>query len=89
MAPEEVLLTPKHKISVPKALCCGLVQVTAFSAIKANGETGTLPLGVNFQIGSNATRTTSGASAYSGVSPQVCIWDSSQELSCNAAGQLT
>lgn len=49
----------------------GPVQVTAFGAIKANGETGTLPLGVNFQIGSNATTTKLGASAYTGEYSQV------------------
>lgn len=54
-----------------EVICCGLVQVTAFGAVKANGETGTLPLGVNFQVGSDATTATSGASAYTGGSSQV------------------
>ena len=37
------------------------VQVTAYSVITANGETGTIPTGVNFQIG--------GGSPQSGPAP--------------------
>ena len=34
-----------------KSLC---VQVTAYSVITADGQTGTLPTGVNFEIGSGS-----------------------------------
>ena len=34
----------------------GCVQVTAYSVIKSNGQTGTLPTGVNFQIGSGSNQ---------------------------------
>lgn len=49
------------------------MQVTAFDVITKNGQTGTLPIGVNFQIGSDSTasKTTSGSSAYSGAPSQV------------------
>ena len=48
------------------------MQVTAYSVIGENGQTGTLPTGVNFQVGSSSYGTTTdGKSAYMGASSQV------------------
>ena len=47
------------------------VQVTAYHVIGENGQTGTLPTGVNFQMGSSSYGTTTdGKSAYMGASSQ-------------------
>ena len=54
------------------------VQVTAYSVIKSNGQTGTLPTGVNFQIGSGSNQSLpSFASGSSAVSPLVVQHDHS------------
>ena len=47
------------------------MQVTAYSVIGENGQTGILPTGVNFQVGSSSYGTTTdGKSAYMGGSSQ-------------------
>ena len=58
------------------------MQVTAYSVISETGQTGTLPTGVNFQVGSSIYGTTTdGKNAYMGASSQVspfahqhCLW---------------
>ena len=54
------IFTFKRMLEAPARHVPG-VQVTAYSVITANGETGTLPTGVNFQI--------SGSSPQSGPAP--------------------
>ena len=54
----------------------GNVQVTAYSVIKSNGQTGTLPTGVNFQIGSGSNQSLpSFASGSSAVSALDVLYD--------------
>ena len=70
------------------------MQITAFGVVKANGETGILPTGINFQFGPTQGQSSislSSASASTNTQPKVCceeacIFKSLDILECIHAG---
>ncbi|CAK0756698.1 hypothetical protein CVIRNUC_002477 [Coccomyxa viridis] len=61
------------------------IDVTAYSVIKSNGQTGTLPTGVNFQIGTGSNQSLPSFASGSSAGPPVSAFEGPPQSGCVSA----